>query len=163
MGATVLKEIDFKEGSFTANGKKYYIETTLSYARWMEYEKLQVEIGFGLQISTMFDKLKECYQLLNENRFADSAVFIRDMMTGVANNIDSRTPTVLQMCALFINHENEDRRVYDNKLMDNKIQDWIDEGISMQSFFLLGLNLIPDYITILKENFQNILEEKMEI
>jgi hypothetical protein len=160
MGATVLKEIDFKDGSFMANGKKYYIESTLSYGRWMEYEKLQIEIGFGIQISDMFEKLKECYELLNNSKFADSAVYIRDMMTGVAHNIDSRTPAVLQMCALFVNHENEDRRVYDSKLMDAKIQDWIDEGISMQSFFLLGLNLIPDYITVLKENFQDILNGK---
>jgi uncharacterized protein (DUF885 family) len=159
---TELKTIDPKSKTFIANGKTYFIEDKLSYNRWLEYQKLEVELTFDISFEALFDKLNEAYALLNQQRFADSSVCIRDLMVGVASNIDKRVHPAYAMCALFINTEDEDRTEIDEHSINIKIDDWNKEGYSIQTFFSIALNIVPGFIKVLSQDIQDISAQYQE-
>ena len=53
-----IKRLDFTQSKFPANGKTYYIEyDQMTITRFQEYERLGVEMGFGVQYQEL------CYVL----------------------------------------------------------------------------------------------------
>lgn len=142
-----LKEIKWQEGKFTANGTTYYIEESISQDRWNWYERLEIEIGLGLRFKVIMDKLQAQWTHINAAEFGDSAVICRDLMTGIARNLEKRTPEVIKMCALFMNTADEDRRYMTEELIKKKESDWREEGIDMRSFFHFAIAIIPGFIT----------------
>lgn len=146
-----LKKISPDDKEFTANGRRYIIEERLSVARWIEYEKQQVEVGFGTSLKLIFASLMSAYTAVNEQRFADAAVILRDIMKGISTIEKREAPLVMKLCMLFINREDEDRTVYDEKLMAEKIEDMIEEGIDINSFFHLAIAFIPGFLAAFSE------------
>lgn len=151
-----LKNLPTDTNVFMANGKKYFIEDKLSYNRWLLYQKLEIELTFDISFSGMFNKLTETYALLNQQRFADASVCVRDLMFGIANNIDKRTHPAYALCALFINQEDEDRTDISETIIKAKIEDWNTEGYSVQSFFSIALNIVPNFAKVLQSDIQDI-------
>lgn len=132
-----LKRIDLNAGHFEANGKKYFIEGAMSIERYAEFQLYEKELAYGLTVKGIFERLQKVYQLLNKMQFADSAVIIYDVIKGLAK-LEDREPTVLKICALIINEENEDRKEFNEDLINRKIADWKAEGIDMQDFFYVA-------------------------
>lgn len=132
-----LKRIDLNAGYFEANGKKYFIEGAMSIERYAEFQLYEKELAYGMTVKGIFDRLQKVYQLLNKMKFADSAVIIYDVIKGLAK-LEDREPTVLKICALVINEENEDRKEFSTDMINRKISDWKAEGIDMQDFFLVA-------------------------
>jgi hypothetical protein len=145
-----LLTIDPATRDFTANGRKYIVENAISFQRWNEYQKLQVELGYSITFKELFEKLGEAYELLNSQKFADSAVCIRGIMKGISDIDAKETPSALKLCALFINEENEDRRYINEDMINRKVDDWEKEGIDMNSFFQLALHILPGFLSTLK-------------
>lgn len=140
------KELNLKDKEFTANGVRYIIHNKMCIDRYMEYEMLQPAIGLGITFDELFQNLKRAYAALNKQNFADSAVIIHNMMNGVKDVQEKkRVHPALKMCALFINRENEDLGIYDPNLMEEKINDWTKEGYSLNDFFSLAVNSIPNF------------------
>jgi len=135
---------------FTANGVKYVIHTSLSINRFEQFEKLQVQVGYGVDFRNLFKNLRKSYDYLNGGQPADAAVMVYNIMNGVKNNIDDRDNEVLDLCALFICREDEDLAQYDEKLNKAKKEDWALEGIAMESFFSLAFNLVNGFTPIYK-------------
>ncbi len=133
-----LKTIDLKEKSFTANGKVYYIETGISFDRYLMYQKLQIEVGYAIGFSGLYDKMKEVYSLCNDRKFADIAVLANNVINGI-KQISSRKIPALSLCALFINTADEDRGVITDDMVDAKISDWEAEGLDITPFFSLAI------------------------
>lgn len=127
---TELKTPDAKELKFVANGKNYVIETKLSIARRIVYDKLVAEISTGLDLKEQFTQWKEVYQLCQDKspHYADIAVRAHNQMTAVKNWEERRDP-IAMLCALFINEETEDRRYITDESIKAKIADWEAEGI----------------------------------
>lgn len=139
--------IDTAKPSFIANGKTYFIETSMSIERYCEFQILEKELTYGMSFEKMMDYLKQIYKMLDKQQFAASAVMIDQMIRGVAK-VQEREPVVLKICALFINEENEDRSKWSNDLIVRKIEDWKLEGISMNSFFSLALNSVNGFLDV---------------
>lgn len=142
-----LKVIDIKTKSFTANGKTYNIEMGgISMNRFIMYEKLQIELGYGVTFIQMYDALKECYELTNKQKFADLAVKLYNILQSVKTFEERRTPA-FELCALFINETNEDRAVITKDMIDAKILDWEDEGLDAIPFFQLAVSSLQSFST----------------
>ena len=154
-----VKRLNLSEKTFMANGVKYYFSSTMSIDRFMEFERLQAHVGFGKDFKHIYDKLKDCYDHLNKNRLADGAVIIHNLINGIAQNLDKREHPMLQMCALFINREDENVDVYDEDMTAQKIEDWKKEGYSIEDFFQLAFNFVEGFIPAYNEIIQNISEE----
>lgn len=150
---------DIKEGFFTANGKKYYLENKISIARKIYSDRLIVEVMSGASPSMMFNDLSKLYNLCNEKKFADIAVSLHNKMHGLKEWNERRDP-ILGLCALYLNTEEENRREISEELIKQKIADWEAEGIEYGFFSLMAKSLLKELIAIWKENSPNTSEEE---
>lgn len=151
---TKLKELDIGQKVFSANGKEYFIEPHVSAERFREMQLIEIQLGFEIDYKKMSQRLAELYQLLNEQNFADAAVLCYNLQNGIAD-IENREMPILRYCAMFINTEKEDRRKVDEKVIDEKINDWNQEGISYHSFFLTAISMVNG----LKENYEKHIQD----
>ena len=139
----MLKQLDPTAKSFVANGVEYFIEYELNVTRFMEYEKLQGHVAFGIDFQTMFSKLKELWETYNKQKFADGAVIIHNLMSGISRNIEKRYPPVMLLCTLFINTKDEDRTKWNEESANKKIEDW--KEYDTKGFFQLAVSLITGF------------------
>lgn len=143
----VLKTINIKDKSFTANGVEYFIEMGgISMARFIEYEKLQVELGYGVTFIQLYEAIKESYELTNKQRFADLAVKLYNILQGIKTFEERRTPA-FELCALFINTKDEDRGTITKDRIENKLKDWEAEGLDSIPFFQLAVSSLQNFST----------------
>jgi len=141
-----LKRLDLSKQSFVANGTTYYIESGLSIERFCEYQILEKEAAFSMSFKKIFENLKDVHRLMNEVKFVEAAVKLDNLMRGVAK-LEEREPTLLKMCALFINTEDEDRTTINNDMIVKKIEDWKKE-YDIRDFFQLALNTVDGFLEI---------------
>lgn len=152
-----LKVIDFSQKKFVANGKEYFIEENLSYERWIMWRKLQVQIGYDITFDVLFSKIKEAYLYLNKPtpEPVSAGVILYNIMEGVKMiSDDKQIPLVIRLCALFVNTKDEDRATITEAIIEEKKDDWVKEGISMNSFFALAISSIPSFL----ENYEVIIQ-----
>lgn len=134
--------------TFTANGKVYRKDKTLSPSRWADMQRLELETAFG---TTMKDHAKawmDIYKALQAKEgLADAGYIAKNMILGIASLDNNRVHTGLKMCALFINYEGEDVRSINEKQIADKVNDWNEGGIDVMSLFTLALSAIPDFLS----------------
>jgi hypothetical protein len=150
-----LKKIDFQQGWFMANGKKYIIESGFSIERYAFYQKYQIELGYNCTFDKMFQEWERVVMLANKLQFSDIVIIAYNMSRAIAK-LDEKEPAVLKLCALFVNEENEDRRTITEDMITAKIRDWQEEGIDVGDFFTLASNTITGFITAYKKVSQSI-------
>lgn len=149
-----LKRIDFEQGTFVGiSGKTYFIESSLSVARYAEFQIYEKEMAYGLTMKGLFEKLKALFEMQNKMKFAESAVMLNDLMRGIAK-IQERQPSVLKICTLYMNLENEDRAVINQDMIDAKIKDWAD--IDVRDFFAHAIRSVNGLIEIYASVSQSI-------
>ena len=153
------KRLDLSKGTFEANGVKYFFSSQMSIDRFIEFERLQAHVGFGKDFKNIYEKLKTAYDHLNKNKLADAAVIIHNLVNGIAQNLEGREHPILYMCALFVNREGEDIKLYDEDVAKQKIDDWRKEGYSIEDFFQLAFNFVEGFIPAYNEIIQNISQE----
>lgn len=153
-----IKEI-YNLTKFMANGVQYVIRDTLTVKRFKEFENLQAEVGYGVDFYNMFSNLSKAYNYMNAGKMADASVVLHSMMHGIKHKLDDRENPILVLCTLFICTEDEDVRFYDKAKGDKKIEDWIAEGISMESFFQLAFSLVNGFTPALRKVSLSILAE----
>lgn len=143
---------------FIANGKKYKIESSISADRYRFYLKESPSLAFGQSIGELFNGYLEIFNITNEDgcRKGDIAVIARDAMKGIEGVVARKDhPTVLRLCTVFINEESEDRRILTEEMISTKIEDWIEEGIDIQSFFAFASASI--------DGLRNLYETSLEL
>jgi len=151
-----VKKLDLSKPFFEANGKKYTVSKSLSVERWKYFEDFQALVGFGRSFDDVFQNVKKAYEALQHPKIADASVILHNILIGVKEKLDKRHHPALMICALFINAEDEDQRVYDEDIMNRKIEDWQKEGYDVNDFFSLAWNLVPSFIENYKDVLQNI-------
>lgn len=140
-----LKSIDFSKKYFECGGKKFYVKESLSFVRYRELQKLNLEFGYSATFHDTFKNIKTAWDFLNQTKLAEAAVVLHNIMYGVVS-LDDKDDPALRICALFIDEEGEDPTVCDEGKMREKIDCWAKE-LSVSPFFQLAANLIPDWIT----------------
>jgi hypothetical protein len=155
--------------SFTANGTEYFVESSVSAERYKEYLNFEIELANGISAVDYFHKVKEAWEIiantpiqsLTPNHMNMAQVLLYRAMEGIGKIAD-RELEVLKICALFINSENEDRRVYSKGVEEKKIKDWNEEGIDINSFFLLAARFSGSIQSLYRLSSEISLEEKRE-
>lgn len=155
MSKTELKTFNPEANSFEANGKKYLIHGSLSTFRYPLYEKFQASLAWGVEFQEQYNNLQKAYDFLNKSKPADAAVFINNVMAGVARKIEGRAHPALMICTLFICREGEDLTTWNEAEAIEKISDWDEEGYDINSFFLFAQHLVrglPNVLEMLSAN-----------
>jgi hypothetical protein len=142
-----LKSIDLNTKEFEANGKKYFIESSLSFERYIMYQKLQLQLAFEPGFYGVYETLKKGFELCNQQKFADLAVLLHNTMSGI-KTVDERSVPALSLCALFCNTADEDRKVINDDMIKRKMDDWQAEGLDILPFFQLAMDSIKEFRTI---------------
>jgi len=149
-----VKKIDLSKPYFEANGKKYRVSKSLCVERWRHFEDLQALVGFGRSHDEIFKMVKKAYEALQHPKIADASVTLHNILIGMKEKLDQRHHPALLICALFINADDEDQKVYNEETMNRKIEDWQKEGYDVNDFFQLAWNLVPSFI----ENYRDVLQ-----
>lgn len=108
---------------FQASGQDYYVEDTISIERYKTFQRLEIELGYGIDFATLQEKLTSAYKLQNESKFADVSVMLYSLIEGSVI-IGDKTPMGLYVATLFVNKANEDRTEWSMALADEKLADW---------------------------------------
>jgi hypothetical protein len=153
-----LRTVDFSKGYFECDGRKFYVKESLSFVRYKELQKLNMEFGYSSSFQDTFKNIREAWNLLNTLKLGEAAVVLHNLMTGIAKLHDKEDPA-LRLSALFINEEGEDPTVYDEAMMREKIDCWGKE-LSVLPFFQLASNLVPGWMPVYKLTIQDGLKEK---
>ena len=154
-----LKKIAPDAKEFTANGKRYRLISSLPISRYEDFELFQLEVAIGRSFEAIQQSINHAYRLCNrvvkgEEVFAELAILLRDMSIGAAL-AGTKTPhAVLKMCALFLVRDDEDLSRCPNELIEDKINDWREEGIDMGYFFTFALLTIPGFLQAYKSGFR---------
>jgi len=153
-----LKTIDFTKKYFECQGRKFYLQDSLSFNRYRELQKIIIESGYSATFVDLFKNIKTAWDFMNSLRFGDAAVTLHNIMMGV-KNLEVKDDAALRMCALFIDEEGEDGTVYDEGKMREKIDCWAKE-CAVTPFFQLAANLVPSWINAYKIVTQSGLKEE---
>lgn len=128
---------------FEAGGKKYYVESDVSVGRYKNYQRMEVELGFNINFSKLVERLSNAYSALNENRNADAAVALAQVLDGARLFNEDRQQVALYVSTLFINTADEDRTTWSKPLADQKIQDW--KNIEVNFFLSWALAQVREF------------------
>jgi len=147
-----LKTIDFSKRQFEANGTTYYIANKLTADRFFKLQELEFDVRFGFDQKQHNAQLRELYEMINQQQFADAAVTVYNMMQSIVD-LGERYNPIYTYCTVFVNTEDEDVTVWDEKVAESKIKDWQAEGFDFNSFLSLALSigsdLRKDYLKII--------------
>jgi hypothetical protein len=113
-------------------------------------EEAKIELERGVRVGQTTEALLKIYDLLQKGKFADASVETYNSIKAIDSFFERPAP-VLRICACFINREGEDVRYLSDDDVRAKIEDWKEEGLSMESFFLLALIFISEETADLKK------------
>jgi hypothetical protein len=142
---TTLPTVALVDGMFTVEGVTYHMEADLSTDRFMIYQKWEAEAAFGTSFKQMMSNWRKVWDWSQESRFGDIVVLAWNTMNAVVR-ADANDVPYLKLCALFLNTAGEDRTVFDQIVIDRKIQHWREAGVPIQFFFQLSGILISGFI-----------------
>jgi len=155
-----LRVIDFSQKHFECGGRKFYVKDSLSFARYRELQKINLEFGYSATFHDVFKHIREAWDLLNSTKLGEAAVILHNIMYGVVSLEDKDDPA-LRLCALFIDEEGEDVTLYDEGLMREKIECWSKE-LDISPFFQLAVSLTPGWMPAYKLVTQSSLKEEVK-
>lgn len=144
-----MKELDFSQKVFECDGSKWYVEDSISFARYRALEEIAIEFGYSATFADIFKNLRKLWDNQNQLKFAENSVLIHNMMKGIVNLEEKKPDAALRICALFINEENEDRLEYNETKMREKIDRWGKE-CDVRPFFHLAGSVVNGWLPAYK-------------
>jgi hypothetical protein len=141
-----LRTIDLSKKYFECDGRKFYVKESLSFARYREMQKINLEFGYSATFHDVFKNIKAAWDFLNQTKLGEAAVVLHNVMYGVVS-LEEKDDAALRLCALFIDEEGEDPTVYDEGKMREKIECWGKE-LDTLPFFQLASNLVPNWMPV---------------
>ena len=145
-----LRSLPANTKSFQAGGHTYYVEDDLSVERYQVFQKMEIELGYGLKFSELFQKIKEAFEKNDQGHHGQVAVILYQLMEGIAY-ISEKRPIALWVATLFINRSDEDRSVWNKTLAEEKLKDWghghsdTEQGIEVTFFLIVSLGAVRSF------------------
>ena len=155
-----LREIDFTKKFFECDGRKFYVRDSISFARYRELQKLNLEFGYSATFHDIFKNVRTAWDFLNQTKLGEAAVILHNIMYGVVA-LEEKDDVAFRLCALFIDEEGEDPTIYDEGKMREKIECWGKE-LSVTPFFQLAASLVPGWMPSYKVVIQDGSEVAVE-
>jgi hypothetical protein len=154
-----LRVIDLGQKHFECGGRKFFVKDSLSFVRYRELQKLNLEFGYSATFADTFKHIREAWDFLNATKLGEAAVVLHNIMYGIAT-LDEKDDPALRLCALFIDEEGEDSTVYDEGKMKEKIECWGRE-LAVLPFFQLASNLVPGWMPAYQVTIQSGFDKKV--
>lgn len=132
----------------------------LGITRFSEYEKLQIAFGFGQSFAGILDVYGQIERLLGADKpFAEirteAILLVNSAKRSIVDMSAARYNKALYLATLFIVREGDDATKWDMHTAESYIQDWAEEGLSEQDFFMLSASAVRGF----KETFNKIKGE----
>lgn len=147
MSAPLPTIIDPQRNWFIANGKKYYIQTHITMGRLKAYKRLLHTLVWDADVSAhlkfvdfVIDQMSGPVTFLATHKILSNAFNVKE---AYENFIHDDIEPWFRFGALFINREGENIAEWNESIVQSKIEDWIKEGISVESFFFICAKLEP--------------------
>lgn len=161
-----IKEIDLSQTSWEINGKKYYLISKMPPRRYVEYLKILPEAFFNTTFAGMHSVLHKIWANCTRGNdvlgaLHSSAELAYNQIKAIADLSNRNYPKILEFCAVILVREGEDLTDYDQNIAQEKIEDFMGDTYSMDSFFLLAMHSVPHFSEIYS-NIQEELKSKLE-
>lgn len=127
------------------SGKKYIVYPTLSTARFEVFERMQIEMEYGVSLSAFRKEVSDTYDLLNKAKPADAAVKLYNLVNGVSRVENKQPHPLLLICTLFICEETEDQATWNEAEAAEKVADW--SGVDIAFFLASAKRLFSRFTT----------------
>ena len=156
-----LITVDFSKKYFECGGRKFYIKSeTLSFARYRELQKINLEFGYSATFQDLFKNIRTAWDLLNQVKLGEAAVVLHNVMYGVVS-LEEKDDPAWRICALFINEEGEDSTTFDEGKMREKIELW-SKSLNCLPFFQLAADLTPGWRDVYRQLIQDGLKKAVD-
>lgn len=156
------KHVDFTKDEFTANGVEYYFTPSLTLTRYREFEKVLPQVSYGSTLHEIYNEDLRIVEEMNKGRYIQAGVIVSNRANRIYERLQDRISPVIRLCALFINRKGEDITTIDEKLMQEKANDWEKEGFDYTDFFRLAFNLVDRLVPVFGTTSPNTLEQDDE-
>lgn len=166
-----LRKIPFNAKSFEAGGYTWHVEDDLSVERYRAFQRMEIELGYGINFSTLADRHKQIFDRLNEGKMAEAVVIVYQLMEGSVA-ISEKTPIGLYVATLFVNRSDEDRSVWSRSIAEDKLKMWNgnekETGIDAGFFLIVALSRVQNYgekfkeFSRLSETIGSLIEKSQE-
>lgn len=137
-----LSNTDSSVKSFEANGKTYYVESRLSIERFIAFQKLEVELAYGGGFLGVMKSLNKSIEHLNKTEWVNAAVELTNVRESIIKQDKTKRVPAVDICSLFINTKDEDRRIITDEMLEEKQKDFEAAGIPIDFFFQLAHSLV---------------------
>lgn len=141
MSAPLPAKIDPDKDWFIANGRKYYIQDFITMGRYRDYKRLLHILVFGASpqdhvkfLDFVIQQMSGPVTFLATHKILENAFNAKNAMTDF---IEEKPEPWFLFGTLFINREGENIATWDEKVVRSKIDDWMKEGIDVDSFFFI--------------------------
>lgn len=154
--ATEFSVTYFDEDNGEQRTTVFYIEDRLSIQRYSMFERFRIEVGFGLSFADLVSVLQSNIDLCDRMVTGERGLFpvLVNTNYNALRGIDNATtkhPFAVWMCTLFMNMAGEDRRIFDESVMQQKIRIWEWAGVPASFFLKQALGLVNDFSKTLQE------------
>lgn len=157
-----LLRIDFEKGVLKTPNHEYFIASSLSVDRYIEFELMQAAVAYGCTFAEVHKSINDIKDALNKVKFVEAAAILANFEQALKQGVDKKKHIVLRMAALFLNEKDEDVRTYKTEVIDAKIADWLESGVDYHDFFQLTLSLVPGLLNVLEQTLKGILSSPNE-
>jgi len=128
--------------------------------RFTEYEKLQSVFGFAQTFAGLLEVFTELETLLGADKpfsqiRTEAILLVNSAKRSIVDMSAARYNKALYLATLFIVREGDDATKWDMHTAESYIQDWAEEGLSEQDFFMLSASAVRGF----KETFNKIKSE----
>jgi hypothetical protein len=142
------------------SGKKYIIENDVSTARYLVFERLQIESQWLISVSAFADEMEKVQNLLETPKVASASNLVVNIRNGVARIQRGDYSPLFYIASLFVIEEGEDVTQWSEASAMEKIKDWGD--ISASFFLNLAARFLTAYLQGLNLDFLTSLEIEAE-
>ena len=156
---TELKIIDLSKEKFECGGRTFYRQSSLSFNRYRELQRISIEFGFSRTFLDVYKSIQKAYELIQTAKnFGDVAVSLYNVLVGIAD-MEAKEDPALRLCALFLNEKDEDVTVFDELVMKNKIECWAKE-LDVLPFLSMASSIVSDWMPVYKLISHDISKKK---
>ena len=169
--APTLKRINFSSGQIEVGSEPWFIQTSLSTVRYVEYLKRVPKLTFSTDFKSIYGTLRKIYNAASSGNDMILAIGTArelswNQLDAIKRFDDNEIPDVIDFCALFINRPGEDIGRFDITLHEQKKALLSKEGYAIEDFFTLALSVIDHFRNAYRKMTQAVkgmqLEEQVQ-
>lgn len=117
-----IKRLPENTKSFEAGGRKFIVHDSLTVDGYQMLEELRIRAEIGDTSAGLLKQMQSAYKLLNDGKFADSAVKLYNAIATGERMTEKQYTAWLLILTLFIRPEGSDLAKWD----ENEASEWLD-------------------------------------